>query len=243
MVWRSPGQRAKLSASELNRTNAVVQRVERSRLGLTELTASEDQQSHWVWLRNDSGSDRKRFDCMSLGDPLFEMLDDGTVDLLFKGLTAAVDKTPAILLEPIANGEMGKAVIHGLALARVGSGSTSARTATPDATNHRLKPGGEILLLAAPHASEVKLLPVLLGAGSRESILIKTPVGGIPAATGSGPYTWGSATCKVVTDAGVVTAADLVIKNIVNKAIAANVQGKADPVGSIYVIDVASCGS
>ena len=165
MVWRYPGQRAGLSANELNRTNAAVERVERSRLGLAELTAPEDQQSHWVWIRNDSGADRERFDCMSLGDPIFEMLDDGTVDLLFEGLTAAADKTPAILLEPIADGEMGKAVIHGLALARVGSGSTSERTATPD--------------------SEVKLLPVLLGSGSVLAHYLFTLTGTISSGSGA----------------------------------------------------------
>ncbi len=169
-MYRYPGQRKlNLSAAELNRMTDAANKASFNREGVRELSLPDDQQSHWVWLRNDSGSDRARFDCMSLGDPLFEMLDDGTVDLLFKGLTAAADKTPAILLEPIANGAMGKAVIHGLALAKVGGGSTSELTATPDATNHRLTPGGDIKLLAAPHASAVKLLPVLLGVGGGSS--------------------------------------------------------------------------
>lgn len=78
---------------------------------------------------------------------------------------------------------------------------------------------------------------------AKQQILAKTPAGGIPAATGSGPYTWGSATCTVVTEGGVVTAKTVMVKNIVDDAIAGNVVIKASAVGSIWVVDVASCGS
>jgi hypothetical protein len=76
---------------------------------------------------------------------------------------------------------------------------------------------------------------------SQGDILVKTPGGGIAAASGTGPYTFGSATCTVVSDAGVVGSETVTVKNIVNEAIAANVIGKASRVGSIWVIDVASC--
>lgn len=79
------------------------------------------------------------------------------------------------------------------------------------------------------------------GVGGDNCILIKTPGGGIPARTGTGPYTWGSATCTLVDESGVVGSGTQVVKNIVNQAIAANVVGKAERFGSIYVIDVASC--
>jgi hypothetical protein len=74
-------------------------------------------------------------------------------------------------------------------------------------------------------------------------LLIKTPVGGIPAATGSGPYTFGSATCTIVNEDGTVGSDTVTVKNIVNQAIDANVVGKAERVGSTYIIDVASCGA
>lgn len=74
-------------------------------------------------------------------------------------------------------------------------------------------------------------------------ILIKTPYGGIAAASGSGPYSWGSATCAIVSDTGEVQEESAVVKNIVNRSIAGSVPGKASRVGGIYVIDVASCGS
>lgn len=198
-----------------------------------------------VTVKNDSGADRSRFDCMSLGAPIEALADDGSVDLIFLADVADADEVPIILLEPIANELYGKAILHGLALAKVGGGTGTF--ATPDATNHRLAPAttGMIKLLATPHATDPKLLPVLIGGGGSgddNCILIKTPGGGIPAASGSGPYTFGSATCTVVSDAGVVGSSTVTVKNIVNQAIAANVVGKAERYGSIWVIDVASCG-
>ena len=81
------------------------------------------------------------------------------------------------------------------------------------------------------------------GGGGGRDRLFKTPGGGIPAATGTGPYSFGSATCTFVSDAGVVGTDTVVIKNIVNQAIAANVVIKAAKVGTIWVVDVASCGA
>lgn len=75
-----------------------------------------------------------------------------------------------------------------------------------------------------------------------DAVLAKTPMGGIPAATGAGPYTWGSASCTRVGTDGVVGSTTVTIKNIVNRAIAGNVVVKASRVGNVYVVDVASCG-
>ncbi len=91
MPFRYPGQKAKLSAAEINRMTEAADRSALRRNGLREFSIADDQQSHWVWLRNGTGSDRLRFDCMSLGAPIFEMLEDGTVDLMFVGEVAAAD--------------------------------------------------------------------------------------------------------------------------------------------------------
>ena len=64
------------------------------------------------------------------------------------------------------------------------------------------------------------------GGGNRDR-LFKTPGGGIPAASGSGPYTFGSAACTPVSLAGVVGSGTVTITNVVNQAIAANVVIKA----------------
>lgn len=79
--------------------------------------------------------------------------------------------------------------------------------------------------------------------GGGNDRLFKTPGGGIPAATGSGPYTFGTAACTPVNPDGTVGSGTVTITNIVNQAIAASVVIKAAKVGSIWVVDVASCGA
>lgn len=76
-----------------------------------------------------------------------------------------------------------------------------------------------------------------------DSILAKTPSTGIPACSSGPPYTFGSEECTVVKPDGTLSGESKTIKNIVNKAIAGNVIIKADLVGDIYVVDVASCGA
>ena len=183
-MFRYPGEKPKFSAAELNRQNAAADRLAFRQPGLAEGVIADDTQSHWVWLRNDSGSDRERFDCMSLGDPLFEMLENGTVDLLFSADDADPEQTPVILLEPIEDGAFGRGVIHGLALARVSGGF--GLTASPNDT-HTLSPGGgRIKLLAPPDADDEKLLPVLLG--SQTDIAAFRLLEDMPSGHGSSAY-------------------------------------------------------
>jgi hypothetical protein len=247
MAYRYAGQRARLSAAELNRFNATANARQLHQRGPMPSNIREDApQSLWVWIRNDSGSDRSRFDCMALGDPIFDLNLDGSVDLLFGADTVADSTdTPAILIDSVADGSFGRAVINGMALAKVkAASSVSDLFAEPDTGSQLAAVStGSIQLLAAPSTSAATLLPVLVGVGATSSteILFKTPVGGIPAATGSGPYTFGSASCTPVNDDGTVGSGSVTIRNIVNQAIAGNVVGKASLLGSIYVVDVASC--
>jgi hypothetical protein len=122
---------------------------------------------NWVRIKNTSGSDRDRFDCMQLSTLAISLTTDGRVDPVFNAITAAADKTPCVLLEPIANNQFGRAVVHGFALAKLASGTATLTTASPNAAAHNLKPdaSGSIKLLAAPSASAVTLCPVLLGTG------------------------------------------------------------------------------
>lgn len=79
--------------------------------------------------------------------------------------------------------------------------------------------------------------------GGYKGRLFKTPSGGIPAATGSGPYTFGSADCTPVNPDGTVGTGSMTITNIVNQVIAGSVVIKAAKVGTLWVVDVASCGA
>lgn len=200
-----------------------------------------------VPVKNISGSDRLRFDCMALGATRWTIGDDGKETVVFDVDTADPAETPAILQTPIVDGKFGRALIFGYTLAKLEQASSATDLlATPNASGHNLEPGttGTIQILAAPSTSADCVRPVLIGgatAADAGCILVKTPGGGIPAASGSGPYTFGSAACTPVGDDGVVGSGTITVKNIVNQAIAANVIGKAEKVGSIYVIDVASC--
>jgi hypothetical protein len=202
------------------------------------------ESSGLVYVKNNSGSDRLRWDCMTLGNTTETIGNDGNELIVFAATTASSDGTPVILQEPIAAGLLGVGRIFGQTLAKLATASDAGHlNGTPNASGHNLTPGadGPIKILSAPSTGGASVRPVLLGAAARNEILIKTPGGGIAAATGTGPYTFGSATCTVVSDAGVVGSETVTVKNIVNEAIAANVIGKASRVGSIWVIDVASC--
>lgn len=148
--------------------------------------------------KNNSGSDRARFQCMMLDVPELTLDTDGTVDLIFGLDTADAAELPAILVGSIANGRIGDVIIDGLALALVGPASaTTDLYAVPDAANHRLAPQAEesnIRLLAAPSTSVETLCPVLLGGGGGSSgvKIVQTPGAGIAARSGT---TVSSANC------------------------------------------------
>lgn len=120
----------------------------------------------WVWVKNTSGNDRGRFDCMSLGDLVFNIETNAQQDIVFEAKTADASKLPVILQEPIANNRIGRAAIAGLTLAKVATASsTSHLSGTPNASGHNLTPGqdGPSQLLASPSTSAATLRPVLLG--------------------------------------------------------------------------------
>ncbi|GAB5404294.1 MAG: hypothetical protein Aurels2KO_25250 [Aureliella sp.] len=203
-----------------------------------------------VKVKNTSGSDRSRWDCMSLGDTRFTIGDDGEESVVFEVETAASDKTPAILQEPIADNKFGDALIFGYTLARIktASAATDLR-GTPNATDHNLSASsdGPVQILAAPSTSADSLRPVIIGAAAALATgLAETPPGGIPGKTGSGtgadPWVWGSATCTVIdTVTGEKGADTLVIKNMVDSAIGGEEQIQWKAIGGTKFVDVEGC--
>jgi len=78
-----------------------------------------------VLVRNDSGSDRGRYELLGVGGPLF---DPGSYEDAFKNHPAVTGVTPVqdehrgrfvILLEPVASGQLGRALTTGVVPARV----------------------------------------------------------------------------------------------------------------------------
>ncbi len=195
-IPRAPGK-GNITAIRPKTWNAIADVVNGGRVGAngpSSPAVADGLGKGWVWVKNTSGSDRSRFDCMALGDPTMALTTDGQVDVVFAATTADPVKTPAILLEPIANGRVGRAAIYGLCLATVAAGATSLLNAVPQASSNSLLPSasGSIKLLTAPSASVVTLIPVVLGASASPGVVMKTPGGGIAARSGT---TISSATC------------------------------------------------
>lgn len=153
-----------------------------------------------------------------------------------------------ILQKPLAGrvGSTAPALVLGSSWVRVPDDSQPYNYLGIDSSDElNYRPSGRMEVLDVVETTDMDpifLAFVLIGPlAGQNAILIKTPSGGIDAATGSGPYTFGSATCDLVTEQGVVTSETETIYNIVNDSIAGSVIGKAERVGSIYIIDVASC--
>lgn len=194
MVFRYPGNSIlfgpnRLTANELNRTSEQVERAERSRLGLKNRDSEPEYLTWWVWVRNDTGADRKRFECVSLAAPVMDLELDGSVDLILSATLSSPTKTPAILIDEIANGEVGKAVAYGCALALVEAGTTTHGYGVPN-TSSTLDPAdsGPFKLLAPPSASAQTLVPVLWTGGSQAKRGINFIIDSVTTAT-TGHYT------------------------------------------------------
>lgn len=252
-IPRAPGK-GNITAIRPKTWNAIADVVNGGRVGAGGAAATpgaDGMGRGWVWIKNNSGSDRSRFDCMSLGDPTMALTTDGQVDVVFAATTADPAKTPAILLEPIANGRVGRAVIYGLCLAKVTAGSTSLLSAVPEASSHSLSPvaSGTIKLLTAPSASVATVAPVVLGtsSGGGDGILFVTRAGGIAARTSTTlPHTFPSATVDLLDPAtGNLYSPNRTetVYNMTNIAIAhvANRPRGAVLRGTRYFIDVDDC--
>lgn len=209
-----------------------------------------------VKAKNASGSDRERFEVMKLGDPSIALTTNGQVDLIFDLETATADGTPAVLVEPIADGQIGEVIIDGLALALVATASsTSDLFGTPNGTNHNIDAGSDatgIKLLTAPSTSAETLCPVLIGFGAAavSTGLAVTPTGGISGMTGTGtamdPFVFGSATCKTVEiDAddgeGEETTDDIELYNMVAADIEEDELVQWKLIGGLRFVDVEGC--
>lgn len=80
---------------------------------------------------------------------------------------------------------------------------------------------------------------------AENAMLIQTPSSGISGKTStSPPFGFGSALCRVVdpsTETLVSPAQYITVKNVVDQDIAGNAVGKAEMVGGVWILDLASC--
>ncbi|MBI5724850.1 MAG: hypothetical protein HZA50_12895 [Planctomycetes bacterium] len=120
------GQSLKIPAAAYNAFVDAAVAVRNSANDQGQASRQAARQSGVILVRNDSGSDRSRFDILGISGPLFTPTDD--VDSFKNNQPALAGTTPnsdnhkgkfVILLEPVESGKIGRAIIDGLAIAKI----------------------------------------------------------------------------------------------------------------------------
>jgi hypothetical protein len=121
-----------------------------------------------VQVKNDTGEDLGMGAVVELSEAAIDELDPH--HLWFIGDTPDLTRVPAILLEPLKEGEIGPAQIAGVCLAKINVTSTSHKYGkfTSGQTSIESATAGPLKILVPPTAVEEKLLPVLINAGGVE---------------------------------------------------------------------------
>ncbi len=162
-------------------------------------------------VRNDSGSDRNRFDVLAHDGAVFASGDNLPQFKSRPALAGVVPAYPAhygrfvVLQEPVKSGRLGLAMVTGVTAVQLNLADSDAVNGhdwadIDDGQAGRLKSDatGAARILEKPTSSGVGWGLVLLGTHGVGALLCRTPGGGIPASSGTGfPYTPGSASCDV----------------------------------------------
>ena len=172
MKHRLQKQKAKLRASEITRWNRVSAAAIRGEL-VPQLPngAEYNPNSRTDFVENTTASDREAGECMAVTGMAWDLEPDNRVGVLFELGVAAADKPPAILVNDIEAGEVGLAVVDGVALALVEGDATNKQFGVPNAATHTIAPAasGGVKILTEPHNTDQKLLAVVLNAGTGSS--------------------------------------------------------------------------
>jgi len=117
------GEPFKPSARAWNSFIDAAEDFKRRTAGFRQGEAPPPLPAGWVYVRNDSGADRERFEVLGLDEPLIER-DDEQAFLEFAATPAFVGSTPnwdrhkggrfCVLQEPIGDGKIGRAVATGI---------------------------------------------------------------------------------------------------------------------------------
>lgn len=154
---RKPGEQFEVKAFEFNAMLDAGRAARAGQVGIKaeglELLALSAGQGV-VRVKNNTGADRNRYACVSLGPARWTLdRNNKLAGLVFEVTAADPWKPIAILQQPLKDGAIGAAVIYGPSLVDVAAGGTSThRWALADAASHTLKAatGGQVRLLDAP---------------------------------------------------------------------------------------------
>ena len=242
-----PGQPLKLSARQFNALVDAAQWVNQHKNDITGQRTPGSLPAGWCLIRNDSGSDRRRFESLAIDDILISPADNETQ---FLSKPAVVGKLPtsahvaagriAVLQEPIPKSANGRAVIVGLtpALVTVGDATDPRADLVADSGTLQTGPLGAAKVLYLNSDKGLALICVGHPADQRG---VAKAASGIPAIASSTP---GSATCEIyrlADDALVATGVEVTIYNSAGEVTAGSfIQFKSDTYGNLWV-DVENC--
>lgn len=150
-----PGDRLRISATTWNDIQETVRTVKSSRLGRTGEDGRADavQPSHTLLIQNDSGGALSVGASLAIGDALVTVgADFGDQPCFSADVPAAVTDPVCVLVEPIADGAVGRAVVQGVAVATVSVSDVDHRFAVPTTAGAYLvsATNGPVRILSTP---------------------------------------------------------------------------------------------
>lgn len=163
----SAGERIRIPADTWNDVLETVRRARGSRLGSGGSGPLADAvgASVVVLIQNATGAALDEGACLAIGDALVTVGIDFADEPIFSGDTpASATDAVAVLVEPLANGEIGRAVIQGVAVATVDVGSVGHGYASPASGDAFLTSGttGPVRILSTPGGTGSQTVAVLL---------------------------------------------------------------------------------
>ncbi len=155
------GEPVKLSASTWNTLMDSARWVQGQRASAVRKPAQPAARPELVLVRNDSGTDRDRFDILGVAGPLITPTDNAGEfqnRIALSGVVPTEDHAGrfVVLAEPVADGKIGKAWVHGTCQVRVAIADEAHTTADVDTSDpSRLASsasGSAVLLWVQPEA-------------------------------------------------------------------------------------------
>jgi len=231
--WRPP------KAADENAKAAAADKYRRGPDGTPDRQQPID--SNLVVVRNDSGTNLRRYDVVGLGTAntkLLTAVDRDQVWLIADKLTNCLPNCQiAVLIDPLPDGKFGLAQVSGRGVAYVNVGAVWHRRARPTkaATVVVSSLFGPLVILRKPDGTGEKLCYVSIGHADNRGVFCKTTSAISAATLTSGRLTLGSGTAKIHDPYGTTAAqyADsansLTVYNMAGEAVSTASYGRVVP--------------
>ena len=253
------GQRLSLAASDWNDAMQAAEMILGGKMNRRDNTLSVRRGNQDVLVKNTTGATLPQFSIVGLAavNPtpaiITEFLQQNHV---FNGVTIAVPDHLgkwAITQEPLVANAVGTARTAGIAIAKVVGANESmygdfCEILNGDSVKLERNANGSAQILWKDSGTDWCVIRI--GNVPNETLLFKSPSGGMTAATGSGPWTPGAATCKLcerylsgatVMVREVSPAVDIVVHNSIPAATKGDALGQGKWIHGKRFVDVIEC--